>query len=612
MSQPARDEGHAGGPLPSVALALIFGALAILSLVLGYIGLGEYVPRLGDYSARPIDVLYYDIQLFIINSPPVSNGGPYPLSLEIARFGAPAATAYALMATVRLLLDAQVRQLRARVATGHAVICGGGQDGLLLGQRLRHEGRRVVLVDEEATARAARSAGLLHVSGDARDEHVLRRAGARRAAEIFILHPDSAVGAATVLMAARLAGADGQMTCYAAIGDRDVYAGLLARHLAGPARTRLRLHLLNLDEMAAQALLEAEPLPTAGSGHVVVIGLGGLGQALLVELARARRAMLPFADAPPLVVTVADADAHTVTRRLVRQAPVLPQACQVRSRNVPAERLDEVSLPTVLGGAAPPDRVYVCCDDDSVALRVGLRALRARQHHPLRVVVCLGRGSAFSAAFHGDNQLFDDAHGTLSVLAVPELLLRPALIRGSVATERLARALHASYVEACTMRGEPIGSRPALRSWDDLLEPFRESNRSQARHLGDKLAAIGCILVPAFDPSIAFSYLDEAEVESLARMEHDRWVRERRLVDPSHPDLVPWQLLPAATRDKDAQFVRDLPRVLANLGFQVVRVGPPPPSNGRSQHNWTPLPGDDGMRGADGYESPIGRRISGG
>lgn len=611
MAQPPRVEGHGVGPLPSVALALVFGALAILSFILGYVGLAAYVPGHHDYGARPIDLLYYDLQLFIINSPPVSNGGPYPLPLEFARFGAPAATAYALMAAVRLLLDAQVRQFRARVSRGHAVICGGGQDGLLLGQRLRHEGRRVVLVDDDATARAARSLGLLHVTGDAREEHALRRAGASRAAEIFILHPDSAVGAATVLMAARLAGADGPLTCYAAIGDRDVYAGLLARHLAGPAQDRLRLHLLNLDEMAAQALLEAEPLPKVGSGHVVVIGLGGLGQALLVELARARRTMLPFADAPPLVVTVADADAQAVTRRLVRQAPVLPQACQVRARNMPADRLDEVTLPVLLGDAAPPDRVYVCCDDDSVALRVGLRTLRARQHHPVRVVVCLGRGSAFSAAFHGDHQLFDDAHGTLSVLAVPELLLRPALIRGSVATERLAQALHTSYVEACRTRGEQMGSRPALLPWHELQEAHRESNRDQARHLGAKLAAIDCILVPAFDPSIAFSYRDESEVQMLARMEHDRWVRERRRADPTHPNLVDWHCLPADARDKDAQFVRDLPRVLADFGFQVVRVGPPP-TNGRSVRDWTRLPDGDGMRGADGYERPAGRRISGG
>ena len=576
--------GDEGGRLPSVALALAFGAIAVLSIVLGYIGLAEYVPSHREYGGQPIDLLYYDLQLFVINSPPVSNGGPYPLPLEIARFGAPAATAYALMATVRLLLEAQLRQFRARVSRGHAVVCGGGAAALLLAQRLRHEGRPVVLVDEEGSAQAARALGLLHVAGDPTEGHVLRRAGVARAAEVFVLLADSAASAATVLTVARLTGAGGSPTCYAAIDDRDVYAGLLARHLGRPAPRRLRLHLLNLDEMAAQALLEAEPPPPGEGGHVVVIGLGGLGQALLVELARSRRSGFPIPDARPLVVTAADGDAPAVVRRLARQAPVLEQVCQVRARSVPSDRLDEASLPALLADGPPPDRVYVCCDDDSVALRVGLRTLRARHRHAVRVVVCLDRGgTAFSAAFHGDERLFDDAQGTLRVLAVPELLLRPDLIRGSLVTEQLARALHASYIEACIERGESPRDRPALLPWEELPEQFRESNRDQARHMGDKLEAIGCILVPSFDPGMAFAYRDDAEVELLARMEHQRWARERqasgfahgrRRDDRFHPDLVEWEQLSGDARDKDVQFVRDLPRLLADLGFQVLRIAP--------------------------------------
>jgi TrkA-N domain len=577
-----RVEGDRGVTLPSIALALAFGAIAVLSFALGYVGLAEYVHGLSDFRDRPVDILYYDLQLFIINSPPVSNGGPYPMPLEIARFSAPAATAYALMATVRVLLDAQFRQFRARMSRHHAVVCGGGPAALLLGQRLHHEGRAVVLVGEEAQAREARSLGILHVTGDPRDEHVLRRAGTARAAEVFVLHADSAASAATVLTVARLS-TERPPTCYAAIADRDVYAGLLARHLAWPSRHRLPLHLLNLDEMAAQALLEAEPPPDGQGGHVVVIGLGNLGQALMVELARSRRSSYPFPNARPLVVTAADEDAPAITRRLAHQAPVLAQVCEIRSRRVPSDLLDEASLPPLLAEGPPPDCVYVCCDDDSVALRVGLRTLRARHHNSVRVVVCLDRGSAFSAAFHGDDRLFDDAWGTLRVLAVPELLLRPDLIRGSLVTEQLARALHASYIEACVGRGERPGERPALQPWERLPEPFRDSNRDQARHLGEKLEAIGCILVPSFDTSLGFTYRDDEEVERLARMEHERWVRERhgrgfvhgaRRDGRHHPDVVDWEQLTSEARDKAVQSVRALPGLLHDLGFHVLRVAP--------------------------------------
>ncbi len=94
-------------------------------------------------------------------------------------------------------------------------------------------------------------------------------------------------------------------------------------------------------------------------------------------------------------------------------------------------------------------------------------------------------------------------------------------------TEQLARARHRSYVAACLQRGEAPASRPSLRPWDELLEEFRASSRDQARHAADKLAAIGCLVMPASDAANAVERLDPDEIALLARMEHERWVRER-------------------------------------------------------------------------------------
>jgi uncharacterized membrane protein len=147
--------------------------------------------------------------------------------------------------------------------------------------------------------------------------------------------------------------------------------------------------------------------------------------------------------------------------------------------------------------------------------------------------------------------------------------------------EQLARAMHGSYVEACLARGEAPASRPALRPWDELSEVFRESNRDQARHAADKLAKIRCVVVPRFDPNLTFAYRGEDEVMLLTRMEHDRWVRERsaqgfvhgpRRDGREHPDLAAWEDISDEAREKDAQFVRALPRLLADAGFQILRL----------------------------------------
>lgn len=148
-------------------------------------------------------------------------------------------------------------------------------------------------------------------------------------------------------------------------------------------------------------------------------------------------------------------------------------------------------------------------------------------------------------------------------------------------TEQLAHSLHRSYVAACLERGEAPASRPALRPWRELPEEFRVSNRDQARQAADKLAAIGCMVVPRSDPSKEIVRLDPDEIALLARMEHDRWVAERSAqgfvrgpvrARNEHPDLVPWEELSSEEREKDAQFVRDLPRLLAEVGFEIMRL----------------------------------------
>ncbi len=158
------------------------------------------------------------------------------------------------------------------------------------------------------------------------------------------------------------------------------------------------------------------------------------------------------------------------------------------------------------------------------------------------------------------------------------------------AIEQLAHAMHRSYVAACLERGETLTGRPALLPWEELPETFRMSNRDQARHAADKLAAIGCVVVPRSDPAKAIERLGPDEMALLARMEHDRWLGERTAqgivygpvrTSDEHPDLVPWEDLSSEAREKDARFVRDLPGLLAEVGFEILRLPVPAASAGR-------------------------------
>lgn len=153
-------------------------------------------------------------------------------------------------------------------------------------------------------------------------------------------------------------------------------------------------------------------------------------------------------------------------------------------------------------------------------------------------------------------------------------------------TERLAEAIHDDYgairesgAETAVIGRQIPAGRAALGPWDELPEEFKESNRAQARQIGEKLAGIGCLMVPAFDPTLAFTFSDD-ELQLLARLEHDRWMRERtaqgfELGPARHgrvrPDLVPWERLSDEARAMNLQAVRRIPDLLARVGFQVLR-----------------------------------------
>jgi uncharacterized membrane protein len=154
-------------------------------------------------------------------------------------------------------------------------------------------------------------------------------------------------------------------------------------------------------------------------------------------------------------------------------------------------------------------------------------------------------------------------------------------------TEHLARAIHDDYgtihkssAEAAVTRSQVLDGA-SLGPWDELPEEFKESNRAQARQIGEKLAVIGCLMVPVFDPTLYFAF-DDGELQLLARLEHERWMEERTAqgFEPGparhgrvRPDLVPWDRLSDETRARNIQAVRRIPELLARVGFQVLRNG---------------------------------------
>ncbi|MEU8172644.1 RyR domain-containing protein [Microbispora hainanensis] len=556
----------------SYVVRAVFAGLAVAALVTGYIGLQTYAKTLNLPSA-PLDLLYWDLQLFVFDSAPLDEPEPLPALLEFARFAAPGVTIYTLVDGARLLFAAELRRFRARRSKEHVVVCGTGSPALALVERLRATSTRIVMIGSAPVATTG-DRRVLYVRGDARSPATLRAAGIQRASVLYACEPDSSANTAIALAAHGVARADGRrpLSAYALISDPDLCAALRARRLSLPGRPRLRLDFFNLDELAARVLLDRHPI--VNEQPVVVIGLDAFGRSLLVEMARRRR----LTPAPyPLPVTVIDADAARTVETVCRRFEFVTEVCALTTYNAPPGGLPLGELLP----SEPPQRVFVCHRDQDLALKTALTSLRLWHCGPGSLVVRVEEAGTFSRAFE-DVHLLEGLSGALRVFAVNEEAGDPRLI-GEDLVETLARAIHESYLAENAARRHVRATNPSLVPWESLPSRLQAANRRQAEDIGRKLTSIGCALAPRVEPELHFAFKDY-EIEQLAMMEHERWLRDlvadgwtrgpaRDEENRRHPDLDSWDNISDAARQKDRDTVRNLPRILATAGFQIVRVG---------------------------------------
>lgn len=571
---PHSDLGEPPRPPAATVLRLLFALLGLVSLVIGYLGLARYVnmPEHADFSHHPLDLFYYDLQLFVLGSPPLDQGGPFPVLLNVARFAAPAVTAYAFVEAGRLLFAAEVRRFRDRNARGHVIVCGDGMVADALVRRLRAAGERVVTLASDGVSTEP---GPRRVAGPARDPDVLRAVGIGRARALYACTDDSAANTAIALAAARRDRED-PLTVHAQVADPELCLALQARYLGLTGPPGVRLDFFNIDDLAARRLLAEVPLATLRGRppRIVIIGATTFGRAVLVELARRWR----MVSESVLPVALVDEEATAAAARLRHRYPFLARVCHLSPVDGElAELISGESFPL------PPDRVFICCDDEELALKTGLTVDQLWRLSPGAVLVRLDRLVSLRTAFdgRGGSPVLDDLSGTLRPYGVVHAAADPALI-GDDLVERLARVIHESYVVARRRHGEgPVDDR-AMVPWERLPETLRRENRAQAEDIGRKLRELGCTLSPRVGPDTEYALAD-SDIERLAVLEHERWLADRvaagwRYADDRdddrrlHPALVGWETLRADMRERNHDAIRDLPAILADAGFRIVRV----------------------------------------
>jgi hypothetical protein len=288
-------------------------------------------------------------------------------------------------------------------------------------------------------------------------------------------------------------------------------------------------------------------------------------------------------DGKRLRITLVDREAEDKGQSLLIRYPRLGRTCELIPLQVDINTpgFEQAEFLFDKSGNCGVHIIYVCLDDDSLALSSALTLHRRVRAHNVPIVVRMHNDAGLATLLREEDGICD-SYSNIHAFALLDRTCTPQLIFSGT-FEILARAFHEDYVRNERAKGLTPLENPSMVPWEELPEHLRDSNREAAANIRTKLDAIGCDITVTGDWDVKPFEFSSEELELMARMEHERWgeekLREGWRYGPTrddarktHPSLVPWSELSEEEKDKDRNPVRGLPEFLAKARFQIYRL----------------------------------------
>ena len=358
------------------------------------------------------------------------------------------------------------------------------------------------------------------------------------------------------------------------------------------AETLSRLRLFNESELIARRIFsefppDANVAETEQRVHVLLVGLSSVGQAIVQQIAR----MGHYRSGLKPKITIVDRNIETKWSSLTFSLPAVEDWVVVEKIEIDVDHIMPQMLDQWLEDADPISMVYVCRKNEISNLRIA-RLLLDRQNEQSRYkdmniadVVALDPpgGIVLSDFYIYGNH---GGHFHLFSLVGVDGNAEGSAVTGGLLTDiddTWARSIHDAYraKDLAMIDHNPNHQiHPNSRPWEDLPENIRDANRMVADHFEIKMRAVGCRL-GAIDEAKEIE-LSKDELEVLSIMEHGRWWADRALngwrfgstrddAQKIHPNMVPYDDLSEADKQKDRDSVIEMTKILRAEGVVITR-----------------------------------------
>lgn len=547
-----------------------------------------------------LDFLYLSLQLFVLQS-----GAEVPINnyyLQFARFFAPVLTLSVFALAIVLLIE-QIQKFRLKSMKNHSIVCGLGYLGLEIARHYAKEKKDVIVIEidpENPNIKAIRDEEIPIIIGDATQKKILEMVRIKEAQDIYLVTGNDSTNAEIAVNCWDIFDKSGKkhLCGHIHFENKDLWQAF-ATHISAsctPAASQsMLMDFFNLYQIAGFCMLtQHRPFHVeeirSGSVNILIIGLGRLGENLLVRIVK----MWKNAEneGQKIHVTCVDIDGARKKNAILWKYRDIREWCDLKIISIDLTSQDFLQSEILSENwhLGTYSRAYICVHSSSISATTALRLSNNPRYKRTEIIVRATYGDGITKIFdrlHQKNSI-NNIHMfpiisnrcCLDMIVHGVHLLEKVYIR-----DKIAQALHENYRKMRFMEGAIQGTDPALEPWDVLREDLRESNRQQADFIKEqfKTMNIGLTILPEWsEPLFCFS---PDEIERLAKAEHQRWMKEK--IDAGWkygpikdynlkvtPYLVDYEKLDDEVKQRDRIPFISIPSVLAEFDLKIVRLSP--------------------------------------
>jgi len=564
------------------------------------------------------NLLYYTLQLFVLQSGvevDVNN-----IQLEIARFLAAVFSFYTLFFVLWLFVE-HMQRIRLRLSYGHIVICGLGYLGPAIARKFNPI-KKVVIIEKDPDnpdIQVWKDEGAIVFQGDATRKKTLQKAHIERASDIFIVTGNDEVNAEILVKCCQviedsepkflvdlrewLSGIQRKIAfilvrigflskirkkeirLHVHMVDRNLNDMLLSANLMIDSHDkRLKMDFFNLYQIAGCCILIKHPpfspdTTYSNPPHILVIGMGRMGESVIVRTAKEWK---NTKNDSKIKISCISRDAEEKDEYLKwKYYPSLEKYCDLKS--IPLDlgdlKFKKGDFIGPLMERGPVNIVYICIDNASAGLTAALTLAQFPEFKECKIVV---RSTYCGSAVEILRELKkSDSFSNIVQFPIVDDDCSLAYICGGL-REMMARASHENYIKHRKSEGKTMEDDRAMKPWEDLADDFRESSLDQIDHMYTKLRHYNLRIETRKDWDESSFQFSPDQIEELAKLEHERWCRERRekgwiygkeMNKESRISkwLIPYEQLPEDMKEYDRDPVRRIPKYLEMVDLKIVK-----------------------------------------